>query len=238
MRRSSFSESNNFSSRQIFINPPLADKTFRIMANPVLNENVFRKENVVYGNTGVMTVGGTATKTLLMLLMVVAGAAYTWKLYYNAVSPQSIVPWMWGGIIGAFIMAMIISFKPKAAQYLAPIYAAGEGLALGGISAIFNEQFALTAPNIVVNAVAQEANFVLKKTYEGLEVKFNEFLKKNELQGTYKEENSKTYLTFIGVAAHASTPWLGKNALAYGLKFLADNNISLLAKHFNDKFVN
>ena len=57
------------------------------MANPVLNENVFRKENVVYGNTGVMTVGGTATKTLLMLLMVVAGAAYTWKLYYNAVSP-------------------------------------------------------------------------------------------------------------------------------------------------------
>ncbi len=124
------------------------------MANPVLNENVFRKENVVYGNTGVMTVGGTATKTLLMLLMVVAGAAYSWKLYYNAVNPQSITPWMWGGLISAFVMAIIISVKPKTAQFLAPIYAAGEGLALGGISAVFNEQFALTAPNIVVNAVA------------------------------------------------------------------------------------
>ena len=124
------------------------------MANPVLNENVFRKENVVYGNTSVMTVGGTATKTLLMLLMVVAGAAYTWKLYYNAVNPQSISGWMMGGLLGAFVLAMIISFKPKTAQFLAPIYAAGEGLALGGISAIFNEKFALTAPNIVINAVA------------------------------------------------------------------------------------
>ena len=124
------------------------------MANPVLNENVFRKENVAYSNSQVMTVGGTATKTLLMLFMVIAGAAYTWKLYYNAVNPQSITGWMFGGLITAFILAMIISFKPKTAPFLAPIYAAGEGLALGGISAIFNEQFALTAPNIVTNAVA------------------------------------------------------------------------------------
>ena len=124
------------------------------MANPVLNENIFRKQSVAYAQSDVMTVGGTATKTLLMLLMVVAGAAYTWKLYYNAVNPQSVTGWMMGGLIGAFVLAMIISFKPKTAPFLAPIYAAGEGLALGGISAIFNEQFALTAPNIVINAVA------------------------------------------------------------------------------------
>ena len=124
------------------------------MANPVLNENIFRRESAVYSNTGVMTVGGTATKTLLLLLMVVAGAAYSWKLYYNAINPQSITGWMFGGLIVAFIMAMIISFRPKSAPFLSPVYAAGEGLALGGISAIFNEQFALTAPNIVINAVA------------------------------------------------------------------------------------
>lgn len=124
------------------------------MANPVLNENVFRKEHVAFGNTSVMTVGGTAVKTLLLLFMVVAGAAYTWKLYYAAANPQAIAGWMWGGLIGAFVLAMIISFKPKTAQFLSPIYAAGEGLALGGISAIFNEQFALTAPNIVIHAVA------------------------------------------------------------------------------------
>lgn len=124
------------------------------MANPVLNENIFRKENVAFGNSGAMTIGGTATKTLLLLLMVIAGAAYTWKLYYNAITPQSITGWLYGGLIVAFILAMIISFKPKTAPFLAPIYAAGEGLALGGISAIINEQFALTYPNIVTNAVA------------------------------------------------------------------------------------
>lgn len=124
------------------------------MANPVLNETIFKKQPFAYANTNVMTVGGTATKTLLLLLMVIAGAAYTWKLYYNATNPQSITGWMFGGLIVAFILAMIISFKPKTAQFLAPIYAAGEGLALGGLSAIFNEQFALTAPNIVINAVA------------------------------------------------------------------------------------
>jgi uncharacterized YccA/Bax inhibitor family protein len=124
------------------------------MANPVLNENIFRNQPYTFNQSGVMTIGGTATKTLLLLLMVIAGAAYTWKLYYNAINPQSITGWMFGGLIVAFIMAMIISFKPKTAQFLSPIYAAGEGLALGGISAIFNEQFALTYPNIVTNAVA------------------------------------------------------------------------------------
>lgn len=124
------------------------------MANPVLNESIFRKQHVSYAKADVMTVGGTATKTLLLLLMVMAGAAYTWKLYYNAINPQSVVGWMWGGLIVGMITALVISFKPKTAQYLSPVYAAAEGLAIGGISAVFNEQFALTAPNIVINAVA------------------------------------------------------------------------------------
>ena len=145
------------------------------MANPVLNENIFRKQNYSYSQSDVMTVGGTATKTLLMLLMVVAGAAYTWKMYYNTVNPQSIFPWMIGGVLGAFVLAMIISFKPKTAPFLGPIYAAGEGLALGGISAVFNEQFALTAPNIVINAVAltMVTAIVMFTVYRGGLVKVN-----------------------------------------------------------------
>lgn len=124
------------------------------MANPVLNENIFRKQGIAYSNTGVMTVGGTAVKTLLLLFMVVAGAAYTWKVYYAAANPAAISGWMIGGLLVAAILGIVISFKPKTAQFLAPVYAAGEGLALGGISAVINEQFALTYPNIVVHAVA------------------------------------------------------------------------------------
>lgn len=122
------------------------------MANPVLSEQIFKK-SAQSDATGVMTVGGTATKTLLMLLMVIAGAAYTWKIYYESINPASIQGWMIGGAIGGFILAMIISFAPKTAPFLSPIYAAAEGLFLGGISAMFNNAFAETAPNIVVNSV-------------------------------------------------------------------------------------
>lgn len=122
------------------------------MGNPVLSEQIFKK-SAQADSTGVMTVGGTATKTLLLLLMVIAGAAYTWKIYYEAIDPSSIQGWMIGGAIGGFILAMIISFVPKTAPFLSPIYAAAEGLFLGGISAMFNSSFATTAPNIVINAV-------------------------------------------------------------------------------------
>lgn len=122
------------------------------MANPVLSEKIF-KRSAEADSSGVMTVGGTATKTLLLLLMVIAGAAYTWKIYYEAINPASIQGWMIGGAIVGFILALIISFVPKTAPFLSPIYAAAEGLFLGGISAIFNNTFAATAPNIVVNSV-------------------------------------------------------------------------------------
>ncbi len=125
------------------------------MANPVLSEKIFRGAGSA-ASSETMTVNGTMTKTILLVLMVVAAAAYSWKVFYSSVDPagSTISFLMWGGLIGAFILAMIISFKPNLAQYLSPIYAVGEGLAIGGVSAMVNLQFAEKAPNIVLNAVA------------------------------------------------------------------------------------
>jgi len=122
------------------------------MANPVLSEKIFRTNQATSASTGTMTVKGTATKSLVLILMILAGAMYTWKIAYEAISPASLQPWMWGGVIGGFIVAMIISFKPIWAQYLAPVYAVLEGLFLGAISAVFSQAFATTAPGIVMNA--------------------------------------------------------------------------------------
>lgn len=121
------------------------------MSNPVLSERVFQKESVL-SQSGTMTVKGTAMKSLVLVLMVLAGASYTWKVFYEAINPATINPWMWGGAIGGFITAIIISFKPQLAQYLAPIYAVLQGLFLGAISAMFSAAFAQTAPGIVMNA--------------------------------------------------------------------------------------
>ncbi|AGY53848.1 Integral Membrane Protein [Bacteroidales bacterium CF] len=122
------------------------------MANPVLSEKIFKTNQATSASTGTMTVKGTATKSLVLILMILAGAMYTWKIAYEAINPASLQPWMWGGVIGGFVVAMIISFKPIWAQYLAPIYAVLEGLFLGAISAVFSQAFAATAPGIVMNA--------------------------------------------------------------------------------------
>jgi uncharacterized YccA/Bax inhibitor family protein len=121
--------------------------------NPVFSEKILKNQAVAGAQDGTMTVRGTITKTFLLLLMTMAGAAYTWKIYFEATNPLSIKGWMMGGLIVGFILAMIISFVPKMAQFLYPICAAAEGLAIGGLSAMYNDIFAKTAPNIVMNAV-------------------------------------------------------------------------------------
>ncbi|MDP3436506.1 MAG: Bax inhibitor-1/YccA family protein [Bacteroidales bacterium] len=121
------------------------------MSNPVLSEKIFREStNITYSET--MTVKGTAMKSLILIFMVLAGASYTWKVFYESLNPGAVNPWMWGGLIGGLITGVIISFKPNLAQYLAPVYAVLQGLFLGAISAMFNNAFALTAPGIVINA--------------------------------------------------------------------------------------
>lgn len=144
------------------------------MANPVLNETVFRREASTSAND-VMTVKGTMTKALLLLVLVVAAAAYTWKLFYEAVNPATSISWMWGGLIVALISALVINFRPKTAPYLSPVYAASEGMVLGAVSAVYNSAFAETAPNIVINAVLLTliCAFVMLTVYRSGIVKVN-----------------------------------------------------------------
>ena len=143
--------------------------------NPVLSEKIFKKEAVEY-SAGTMMVKGTAMKSLLLLIMVLAGASYTWKIFYEAINPASVQPWLWGGAIGGFVVALIISFKPNMAQYLAPIYAVLQGLFLGAISAMFNQAFAESAPGIVINAVllTMVTAFVMFLIYRSGLIKVND----------------------------------------------------------------
>jgi uncharacterized YccA/Bax inhibitor family protein len=53
------------------------------------------------------------------------------------------------GLLGGFIMAMVTIFKKEWAPVTAPIYALLEGLALGGLSAVFDFRY----PGIAVQAV-------------------------------------------------------------------------------------
>lgn len=119
--------------------------------NPTLSEKIFNK-SLSPASTEVMTVRGSIQKFGFLLLMVIAGAAYTWKMYYEGKVP-TMMTLFWVGMFGGFICGLIISFKPTTAKWLSPAYGLLEGLFIGAISAIINDQFKVKYPNIVLEAV-------------------------------------------------------------------------------------
>lgn len=109
-------------------------------ANPALNKNTFTELDSS-GNG--MTLRGTADKSLILLFILLVTATYTWGLGAEGQMLMII------GIFGGLITAMITIFKKTASPITAPIYAAFEGLFLGGISSIFETMY----PGIVSQAV-------------------------------------------------------------------------------------
>jgi uncharacterized YccA/Bax inhibitor family protein len=117
-------------------------------SNPALNEQAFRGQGVAFGEA--MTLEGTVNKTGLLLLCTIATAAWTWHLFMQSHSMESVFPLLMLGTIGGFIFAMVTSFKKAWSPVTAPAYALLEGLALGGISAVLELRF----PGIAIQSVS------------------------------------------------------------------------------------
>jgi uncharacterized YccA/Bax inhibitor family protein len=115
-------------------------------SNPVLKERMFAGQ-IATGET--MTIQGTVNKTGLLLLFVVITAAWTWGLSHSE-TPDAALPWMIGGFLIGFVVALVTAFKPTWAPVSAPIYALCQGLALGGISALFERSY----PGIAIQAIS------------------------------------------------------------------------------------
>ncbi len=118
-------------------------------ANPALHAGTFRDLSRAATGAEAMSIQGTANKALVLLLALLLGASFTWRKFITAWDPSTLTPWIIGGAIGGFIMALITIFNKPIARYTAPVYALLEGLFLGGISALFEAQF----PGIVIQAV-------------------------------------------------------------------------------------
>jgi uncharacterized YccA/Bax inhibitor family protein len=116
--------------------------------NPALNENVFQNSAWANdsANANTMTLNGVVLKTGMLLVVLSATAVYTWQQAFAGVN---VSPFMIGGLIGGAVLAFITVFKPTASPWTAPLYAAAEGFALGGISASFEAQYG----GIVIQAV-------------------------------------------------------------------------------------
>ena len=118
------------------------------MSNPVFDYAERNYENeVVIDQSQIMTLKGTINASLMMGLIMVVAAAFTWgKVVTGDVSTGAMLTGA-GALIG-FILAIIVCFTRK--TFLIPFYAACEGLFLGGISAQMEAMY----PGIVTQAVA------------------------------------------------------------------------------------
>ena len=117
-------------------NPGLNDRTFSALPRPALADER-------------MTLQGTINKSFLLLVVLMGCAFYPWS-QVAAGNTAVVGPSMLIGVIGGLILALIISFKATLAPYLSLPYAAFEGLAIGGISAVFERKY----PGIAIQAVA------------------------------------------------------------------------------------
>jgi uncharacterized YccA/Bax inhibitor family protein len=177
-------------------------------SNPALNEKAF-KGQVAFGDA--MTLQGTVNKTGLLLLCVVATAAWTWGLSHSN-TPEAAIPWMIGGLLGGFIVALVTIFKKTWSPFTAPLYALLEGLALGGISAVFEK----TYPGVAIQAVGLTLGtlFVMLLAYKTGVVKATQGFKIGVIAATggiavfYLAEMVLSFFFHIQVPAiNGSGPW-------------------------------
>lgn len=110
--------------------------------NPVLTGDIFGKERAVTGAES-MTISGTVNKTALLFAILFVTAAFAWN------PGTSSGGYILVGALGGLAVALVTVFKKTWAPVTAPIYAALEGLALGGISVMFESSY----PGIVSQAV-------------------------------------------------------------------------------------
>ena len=112
----------------------------RRTGNPMLNDRTFSSvPRLGIGAEG-MSVKGTIDKSFLLLVVLMVSALWPWSQMAGG-NVQAVSGMMTAGLLGGFVLALIISFKANLAPYLSIPYAALEGLALGGISAILEQRY-------------------------------------------------------------------------------------------------
>ena len=105
---------------------------------------------------GAMTVRGTLTATSLLFLILLVAAYFGWQATPEPTIDPATNTIQYGfpgialvGVAIGFVAVMALIFRPHLAKYIAPVYAVGQGFAVGAISAYYNQLF----DGIVVQAV-------------------------------------------------------------------------------------
>ena len=102
-----------------------------------LGPNSYLGERVAEGQDR-LTVPGVIVRTTILFGVLVVCAAIPWSM---ALVGNEVGVFFWGGLIGGFALAIVISVAPGRAALLGPVYAACEGLCLGALSGILETAY-------------------------------------------------------------------------------------------------
>lgn len=102
-----------------------------------------------------MTYGGTLTATAILLGIASAVAVATWHWLSGRTAPlsQAFVMGVFAvNVVGGFVLGLVMSFKPQVSPFVAPVFAACQGVFLGLISWAVPQYFKVD-PGIVLQAI-------------------------------------------------------------------------------------
>src|SRR3954468_24614136 len=110
-------------------------------SNPAFSRNTYTGVAVPAGYGQAMTISGTVNKAGILILCVLATAAWTWNQFLSTHDVAAVGGYTMLGLFGGFIAAMVTIFKKEWSPVTAPIYALLEGLFLGALSATMEMRF-------------------------------------------------------------------------------------------------
>ncbi len=133
-------------------NPILSDRSFKPSA---WQEMVAAQQRAGSSTAApkVMTLGGTARKSAILISLCVAAAAVCWW----AMSSGQIQPYapLFGGAIVGLITGLVVSFAPRSAPVTGPIYAIAEGAFLSALSILIAARLEQKMPGLGATTIAQ-----------------------------------------------------------------------------------
>lgn len=123
--------------------------------NPVLSDSMQQRVRQEIGFTGnTMTVQGAINKTFILALLVITTASVAWHFSFvdghrlgdELPKVSNLMPlFMWGGLIGGLVFALVSCFKSSWIMVTAPLYAIFEGFFLGALSAMYELMYGAAA---------------------------------------------------------------------------------------------
>lgn len=135
-----------------------ANPALRAFERPQTWDQAFGRGAVAEARPTTMTVGGTVTATGILLGICTAGAIGSWALVSNpAHTGKGLILGVAGALLG-LVLGLVITFKPRSARFVGPVYAACEGLFLGVLSYYIGEKVSAkvgadVGPALVMQAV-------------------------------------------------------------------------------------